>query len=103
MSDTKVRDALVNIIASLREDERQWRTDRQRVIMRCRDLIDAGVISPRNAAMALQISLSTLYRRLAELSALLEDDAAEMAALASAVAADDQEAARIEAEKRELM
>jgi hypothetical protein len=87
-------EAWKDLLADLSEDERQWKIARVRVVIRAQHLIDTGVVSVATVAKMLHISPATWYRRRAELAALLDDDAAELAALTAATAAEDQVDAR---------
>ena len=91
------REGFLDLLTILREDELAWKIARQRTTLRAQQFIDAGV-SVAIVAKQLQISPATWYRRRAELAALTGDEADELAATASAVAADDQ----AEAEARDV-
>ena len=56
------REAWLDLLADLREDELQWKTARLRVIMRAQHLIDTGVVPVSAVAKALEISVATFYR-----------------------------------------
>jgi hypothetical protein len=79
----------LDLLTDLAEDERAWQLARYRVIVKARLFVAAGV-RPAIVAKVLGLSERTLYRRMAEASALAGDEAGELSATASALAADDQ-------------